>query len=528
SASRSTSTQAGRSAEASSSASLGGTRGGAAGSSSGNSSGRRSGSSAVRTALTSEGRGGVKAVAVEVAEAGGLAEEDERHAAGLAVPVLGDDQLGETLLVGVVRIVDLVAIDEPDEVGVLLDGSALTKIRKLRPVVVAAPLGLAGELRERDHRQLELFGELLEPPADGGDLQVAVLVAAARLHQLEVVEDDEGETLLGFEAPRLRSDLEEGRVRRVVDEERGVRGRAHDLVNLRPLLVRESARAQARERDVGLRAEDAQSQLLLAHLEREDPHRPLLADRHVLGDVERQAGLAHARARRDDDQVAAVQAVGDPVEVGEPCRDADQRRAGPLLELLERLVEDGRERDEAALDRLLAEPEDRLLGAPERGGGLEPAVQAVFDDPRRGVDQPAADRALLDDLDVGVDPAEIRQVEVEARDVGDAAGLLELPLLLELRLHRPQVDADLLLLELEHDPVEDLVPVAVEVLRPQAPGDRRQLRRVEHHPGEHGALGLLALRQGLRWAESFEHRGEKRTTAILPHREGGGQALPAG
>src|SRR6185295_2031026 len=125
----------------------------------------------------------------------------------------------------------------------------------------------------------------------------------------------------------------------------------------------------------------------------------------------------------------------------------------------------------------------------------------------RGVDQPAADRALLDDLDVGVDPAEIRQVEVEARDVGDAAGLLELPLLLELRLHRPQVDADLLLLQLEHDPVEDLVPVPVEVLRPQAPGDRRQLRRVEHHPGEHGALGLLALRQGLRWAESVEHRG---------------------
>ena len=56
---------------------------------------------------------------VEVAEAGGLAEEDEVDGAGLADAVLGDDQLGRPLvLLGLV--VDLIAIYECNHIGVLL------------------------------------------------------------------------------------------------------------------------------------------------------------------------------------------------------------------------------------------------------------------------------------------------------------------------------------------------------------------------------------------------------------------------
>ena len=77
----------------------------------------------------------------------------------------------------VVGIVDLVAVDEGDHVGVLLDGAALAQVGELRPVVAPPPLRLARELGEGDHRQVQLLGELLEAAADGGDLQVAVLVA---------------------------------------------------------------------------------------------------------------------------------------------------------------------------------------------------------------------------------------------------------------------------------------------------------------------------------------------------------------
>src|SRR5689334_9429661 len=92
--SRSTSTQAGRSAEASSSASVG----------------RRS--IAWVSAIGSERGRVIEAMAVEVAEAGGFAQKDQLDRAGLAVSVLRDDQLGQALLVRIVLVVDLVAIYE--------------------------------------------------------------------------------------------------------------------------------------------------------------------------------------------------------------------------------------------------------------------------------------------------------------------------------------------------------------------------------------------------------------------------------
>src|SRR4051794_32994033 len=71
---------------------------------------------------TSEGSGGgFDAMPVEVPEAGGLTQEDKVDGAGLAIAVLGDDQLRQALvLLGLV--VDLIAVDEGHHVGVLLDG----------------------------------------------------------------------------------------------------------------------------------------------------------------------------------------------------------------------------------------------------------------------------------------------------------------------------------------------------------------------------------------------------------------------
>src|SRR5688572_15178091 len=93
-ASRSTSTQAGRS-EASRSSTPGAASGAA---------GRRRSSS-------SEGGGAaVEPMPVQVAEGSRLADEHHLHRAGLAIAVLRDDQLGEPLvLVG--GIVDFIAID---------------------------------------------------------------------------------------------------------------------------------------------------------------------------------------------------------------------------------------------------------------------------------------------------------------------------------------------------------------------------------------------------------------------------------
>src|ERR1700730_9193208 len=76
----------------------------------------------------SEGSGGSGAMPVEIAEARGVAQEDQLDLLRLVFAVLGDDELGQPLVL-LARVVDLVAIDESDEVGVLLDASALAQVR---------------------------------------------------------------------------------------------------------------------------------------------------------------------------------------------------------------------------------------------------------------------------------------------------------------------------------------------------------------------------------------------------------------
>src|SRR6266404_6184963 len=73
-----------------------------------------------------------------------VVSEDELEIADRAVALLADDDLGDPLLHGVL-VVDLIAVDEADDVGILFDRSRLTKVGELRPVIAGALLGTPGE-----------------------------------------------------------------------------------------------------------------------------------------------------------------------------------------------------------------------------------------------------------------------------------------------------------------------------------------------------------------------------------------------
>ena len=75
-----------------------------------------------------------------------------------------------------VGVVDLVAVDEGDDVGVLLETARLAEVGEHRALVLAV-LDLAVELRQRDHRALELAGEDLQAAGDLRHLDLAVLDA---------------------------------------------------------------------------------------------------------------------------------------------------------------------------------------------------------------------------------------------------------------------------------------------------------------------------------------------------------------
>jgi len=59
------------------------------------------------------------------------------------VALLGNDDLGQTLELEVVRLIDLFAENKHDDVGILLNRPRFTQIGELRPVVAAPAFGSA-------------------------------------------------------------------------------------------------------------------------------------------------------------------------------------------------------------------------------------------------------------------------------------------------------------------------------------------------------------------------------------------------
>src|SRR3954471_8946037 len=175
--------------------------------------------------ISSESVGGAEGLrrALQAQEPRVLALEREGHVTQAAVAVLGDDEVGLARAVGVLVVV-LVAVDEHDEVGVLLDLAGLAQVGEHR-ALVGARLDAARQLRQRDDGDLELAREDLQAAGDLADRLHAVVGARVGAQQLEVVDDDHAQAAvlahrLLVQAPRLGPDLEDADVRRVVDVQR--------------------------------------------------------------------------------------------------------------------------------------------------------------------------------------------------------------------------------------------------------------------------------------------------------------------
>src|SRR5436309_15687184 len=116
-----------------------------------------------------------------IVEARVLFLEMQLHGARGAIALLPDDHFRDAFdaLVGLGidrAVVELLPVDEADDVGVLLDRARFAKIGELRPPVLAAALlRCARELRDGHDRHVELLRERLERARDVRDLLLAIL-----------------------------------------------------------------------------------------------------------------------------------------------------------------------------------------------------------------------------------------------------------------------------------------------------------------------------------------------------------------
>src|SRR4051794_791149 len=95
-----------------------------------------------------------------VFELGELSEERETHAADRAVAVFADDDFRSPGLLGLrlLLVVDLGAIDEHDEIRVLLERARFTEVGELR-TVIRPRFRRAAQLGERDDRDVQFLRE---------------------------------------------------------------------------------------------------------------------------------------------------------------------------------------------------------------------------------------------------------------------------------------------------------------------------------------------------------------------------------
>src|SRR5579875_2014099 len=91
-------------------------------------------------------------------------EKAHRNLPDRSIAVLGEDNVSDILSVGV-RVVQFLAVDEHDDIGILFDTSAFAEVAQHWAVILAC-LDRAAELAERDHRDIQFACQGLEAPGD--------------------------------------------------------------------------------------------------------------------------------------------------------------------------------------------------------------------------------------------------------------------------------------------------------------------------------------------------------------------------
>ena len=132
--------------------------------------------------------------------------------------MLGDDEIGDILHFGIVRLVVTWAVNKRHDVGVLLDGTRFTEVGEHRNRR-RARFDRTRELTQGNQRHVEFACDELESAGDFRDfLDAVTIMISCGLHELQVVDDDQSERLVMCSAAGFGTHLEHRKSRRVIDK----------------------------------------------------------------------------------------------------------------------------------------------------------------------------------------------------------------------------------------------------------------------------------------------------------------------
>lgn len=291
----------------------------------------------------------------------------------------------------------------------------------------------------------------------------------------------------------------------VVDPDGGLGELSGDLHELGEIGLGEKAAPQLLHLHFGAGTEESLHERLGGHLQAEDGARDgiVFPDRDVLNDVHRKGGFPHGRARRDDDHLPAMEAVGHGIEVAELGHDPTGVPVGVVhvVDGLDDLEDvDAHFLDPFFLGGLVADAEDFLLDGVEEVDralgpvvGLGDALGAVLNDAPE-------DEFLFQEFGIIIKECGRGDVVEEVGDGLGSADGVEGALLGELGIEDDEVELALGpgFVEVEESFEDDAMGGDVKIPRREffdRLGDDRD--GIEKHTRERGAFGIGVDRHGL-------------------------------
>ena len=296
-------------------------------------------------------------------------------------------------------------------------------------------------------------------------------------------------------ASSLAAQLEHAERRRVVDVD-GVFGHlAHGANDALKLVVVQIAVADAHRVHAGFGPNEALNDLLGRHLQGEEGHGDVVLLGGVEPDIEGEGCFSDAGPRRQDDEVRTLQAAGQGIEAAEAGGYAGGHATvfDPEHQLVADLVEDLADGEDVAGVDLVGDAEDQAFGL----------VQHLLRNSFRGVGGSHHAGGALDDLPQDGGPAHDGGVvlHVEGRGHGRcqfhdpilAAHVGQRAVARQLVAQRDVVRLFVASGEGGNRGEDGPVGFAVEVVRPDLPGDAGYGLGVDEQAAEQGAFGVNVL-----------------------------------
>ena len=239
---------------------------------------------------------------------------------------------------------------------------------------------------------------------------------------------------------------------------------------------------------------------------------------HVMGDVERERGLAHRRTRRQNQQLAGVQPARHLVQFREASADAFDALAWieKSVDAARIAIDDFLRRDQAGALARFAELEQRLFGTRQNLPGLFLAEQGAVHHLLRCEDDAPQQSFVLNDADVAFQVEDVRQAVVERNQVAQAIAGFELAVAHQLVGEGDAIDFFGALAQPGHALENAAVFFQAEIVGIQHAGGGHEVGVVHQDRPEHETLGVEIGGQPL--IESGAGRaGHLRN--VLPYRE---------